>query len=285
MKERNSAIRQDNNRKKLLLPTTIYNEATRRLEELRIIRMEKEKALKKAPPEKIHIIKSGNRVQYYLRKDKSDIGGKYIPKSEVEKIRKFVQKSYDEKVLKQVSREIQCLEKCLDKSEQFIENLRKIYSDNPNEIKELINPIDISDEDYKSSWIIEEYEGKEIPGQTPVYLTKKKERVRSKSELNIANTLEDMGIPYKYEYPLTLTNGRRVYPDFTILNVKKRKVYYWEHRGMMDDPEYARHSVFKLKSYMKNGIVVGKNLIITEETSLNPLGTDEIDTIIQKFLM
>ena len=53
----------------------------------------------------------------------------------------------------------------------------------------------------------------------------------------------------------------------------------------MDDAEYARHSVFKLKSYMKNGIIVGENLIITEETSLNPLGTDEIDAIIQQFLM
>lgn len=53
---------------------------------------------------------------------------------------------------------------------------------------------------------------------------------------------------------------------------------------MMDDPEYATHTVFRMKSYMNNGIVLGKNLIITEETSMNPLGTNEINTIIETFL-
>jgi hypothetical protein len=35
---------------------------------------------------------------------------------------------------------------------------------------------------------------------------------------------------------------------------------------------------------MKNGICVGKNLIITEETSTNPLGTDEIEAVINELL-
>jgi hypothetical protein len=35
---------------------------------------------------------------------------------------------------------------------------------------------------------------------------------------------------------------------------------------------------------MQSGIILGKNLIITEETALNPLGTDEIKIIIKSLL-
>ncbi len=113
--------------------------------------------------------------------------------------------------------------------------------------------------------------------------TGKMEPVRLKSELNIANALAVKGIPYKYECPLILKNGTRIHPDFTVLNVKERKQIYWEHRGMMDDKDYATRSVLRIKTYMKNGIVIGDQLIITEETSLNPLGTNEIDAIIKEF--
>lgn len=52
---------------------------------------------------------------------------------------------------------------------------------------------------------------------------------------------------------------------------------------MMDDRDYARQAVFKMKSLMQNGIVIGDNLIITEETSANPLGTNEINEMIKSF--
>ena len=95
--------------------------------------------------------------------------------------------------------------------------------------------------------------------------------------------LESKGIPYKYECPLVLQNGIVIYPDFTLLDIRNRQEIYWEHRGMMDDKEYARNSVQRIKTLMRNGICIGKNLIITEETLTNPLGTDEIKTIIQEF--
>lgn len=57
-----------------------------------------------------------------------------------------------------------------------------------------------------------------------------------------------------------------IHPDFTILDLKNRREIYWEHRGMMDDEEYARNTVVRIKMMMKNGIVIGKNLIISEET-------------------
>lgn len=107
--------------------------------------------------------------------------------------------------------------------------------------------------------------------------------MRSKSELNIANTLYKMEIPYKYKCPFVLMNGRTVHPDFTILDIVNRREIYWEHRGMMDDRMYLKQSVQRIKEYRKSGIYVGDNLLITEETSTLPLGTDEIEDIARHF--
>jgi len=200
-------------------------------------------------------------------------------------IKRYLQKSYDEKILKLVTAEIESLKKLLAKSGNVISKVRKVYSESPAEVKELIIPIDMSDEDYALNWQNAPYEGKPLPDYLPFLETKRKERVRSKSELNIANALADKGIPYKYECPLQLSSGATIYPDFTVLDVKRRRVLYWEHRGMMDDKEYAKNSVQRIKTLMKEGLFIGDDLIITEETSTNPLGTNEIDAIIKKFLL
>ena len=118
----------------------------------------------------------------------------------------------------------------------------------------------------------------------PIYVTDKGERVRSKSELNIANMLYKMNIPYKYECPLVLSNGKIFHPDFTLLDIAKRREVYWEHRGMMDDRGYLKNTIQKVKDYRKEGICIGDNLLITEETSYLPLGTNEIVDVIQHFL-
>ena len=54
---------------------------------------------------------------------------------------------------------------------------------------------------------------------------------------------------------------------------------------MMDDKEYAKSSVLRLKALMKEDIFIGEKLIITEETLTNPLGTNEIDAIIKKYFL
>lgn len=138
----------------------------------------------------------------------------------------------------------------------------------------------ISDEDYIKKWLDVQYEGKKISEDIPVYKTNNGEFVRSKSELQIANMLKKMNCPYRYEAPFVLSDGRVVYPDFTILDVARRREVYWEHRGMMDDKQYARNSVDRIKLLIKSGLHIGADLFITEETSSSPLGTDEIEEVI-----
>ncbi len=268
----------------LLKCTDLYCEAQRRLRELTEVKQKKEYMVKNAPMGKVRIANTANRIQFYLREDNTDKCGVYISKSDTSKIKKYVQKSYDEKLLRLVDREIHTLEGFIKESGDIADRIRMIYTQYPDGAKEYIEAVDMADEDYVKLWEGIPFEGKEIADYVTVYETTKGERVRSKSELNIANALAEKGIPYKYECPLILKNGTKIYPDFTVLNVKERKELYWEHRGMLDDKEYAGNSVLRIKAYMKNGIFIGKNLIITEETSAYPLGTNEIDTVIKEFL-
>lgn len=263
--------------------TDLYLEAKRRYDELLLVKDSKEAALEKGLPGKIHVSKTSHGIQYYLRNNSSEKGGRYIHKSEISVIRQYLQKAYDEKILKLVTTEIQSLKYLLSKSERTVNNIQKAYSASHAEVKKLIIPIDVSDDDYAQSWLDEPYERKVIPDYLPFLETERKERVRSKSELNIANALAAKGIPYKYECPLQLGSGAIIYPDFTVLDVKRRRVLYWEHRGMMDDKEYAKNSVQRIKALMKEDIFIGEKLIITEETSTNPLGTIEIDAVIKKY--
>lgn len=267
-----------------LKPTNLYQEARRRLNELQVIRQKLEKRLKKYPEGKIHIVKSFSRIQYYLRTNPKDKSGVYLSKKEDKKIRIFLQKKYDENAIKHINLEIKNLENFLKKSNSTVEILRNKYSDYPQELKKQILPVDMSDEDYVKEWLSIPYVHKIIPEEIPVYLTDNGERVRSKSELNIANMLYKMEIPYKYECPLMLSSGIMIHPDFTLLDVKNRREIYWEHRGMMDDRTYLKQAVQRIKDYRKSGIYVGDNLLITEETSTIPLGTDEISGIIRHFL-
>lgn len=264
-----------------LKATNLYEEAERRKNELEGYCAELAKRFDKYPPGRIHVIKRKGGVQYYLRNDAKDKSGKYIPKSDKRLIKALLQKKYDEKVYRLLCKEKADLDTLLRNADAIVGTVRAIYAKEHSHIKNLIEPIDINDEEFAKEWLSVTYKGKEIDENVPFFLTDRHERVRSKSELNIANELNKHGIPYKYECPLVLQGGRVIYPDFTVLNVKRRKVFYWEHRGMMDEREYARHAVQRVKLLVKEGVVAGDNLIITEETSTNPLGTDEITEIIR----
>ena len=87
-----------------------------------------------------------------------------------------------------------------------------------------------------------------------IHRTLREELVRSKSEVIIANMLHERNIDYVYEKELQL-GGESRYPDFTIEDDDSGLVYYWEHCGMLHDPEYRARWELKLGWYKKHGIV------------------------------
>ena len=115
-----------------------------------------------------------------------------------------------------------------------------------------------------------------------VYKTEKGEMVRSKSELIIANMLFENHVPYTYEKELDIGGFRKI-PDFTIEDEESGDIWYWEHCGMMNDASYRKRWEAKKKLYAENGIVEGKNLIITKEDG-HGFDSSEIKKIIEKCL-
>ena len=54
---------------------------------------------------------------------------------------------------------------------------------------------------------------------------------------------------------------------------------------MMDNLAYVEKNMRKLDLYEKNGYILGKNLIVTHETSKMPLVVGVVDSYIENFLM
>lgn len=270
--------------KSYLNTSNLYEEAAKRMQELQKKKDEIKKRLEKSPKGSIRFCKSNGCLQYHLRMDSNERTGKYL-KSNDKRINIYLQKKNDEESLKLFNKELANITHFLEKSGDPITKLQSIYSQKPTDVKKRVIPIDVNDEDYVEMWLSQPYISLQIKSENQIYRSEKGDIVRSKSELNIANTLFKYHIPYKYECPFTFRTGRRVYPDFTVLQVKKRREVYWEHRGMMDDAEYLKGTIPKMKEYMNEGIFLGDRLIISEESLRSPLSTNEIEAIVRHYFM
>ncbi|GMO14748.1 MAG: ATP-dependent RecD-like DNA helicase [Termitinemataceae bacterium] len=117
-----------------------------------------------------------------------------------------------------------------------------------------------------------------------IHRTLKGHLVRSKSELVIANRLYEKGIDYEYEKEIVLDGVRRS-PDFTITTLAG-DTFYWEHCGMLGDPDYEARWEKKKEFYTVHGIIEEKNLIVTSDDKSNgALDTQKIEAMIEKYLV
>ncbi len=260
----------------------IKKELEKRRKQLLRIQKEKLKALKSAPEGCLRVCRHGEKIQYYYRRDPKDFNGVYIREKDMKLARKLAQKGYDEKVLKSTEEELKAIEKylsCIPKqvAECIYENLHQGR-------RRLVKPIEEPVWEYIQNWEQVKYQGKPFAVETAKLYTEKGERVRSKSEVMIADVLYREGIPYRYEYPLDIDEWGYVYPDFTVLDVEGRRDIYWEHFGMMDDPDYTEKAIKKIELYERNGIIPGKNLILTFETKKTPINRNVVREIIKHFL-
>ena len=53
----------------------------------------------------------------------------------------------------------------------------------------------------------------------------------------------------------------------------------------MDEPDYARKAIRKIETYEKNGILPGKNLILTFETSQSILDMKVVEKLTKEYLI
>ena len=237
---------------------------------------------KSYPAGTLRISRSHGYVQYYHRAEGDNTIGKYLGRNNIKTARLLAQKNYEQKVAAAAREELEAIEAYINQYPQIVPE--DVYDKLRDERRKLVTPFPETAEMLAERWSAREYEGLGFAEDYPEFLTDRGERVRSKSEVLIANQLENGKIPYKYECPLTLEGFGTVYPDFTALNIKQSREMYWEHLGMMDNPEYVEKAVRKISAYIQNGILPGDQLIITAETKTCPLNTRQIRMFIDRFL-
>lgn len=235
----------------------------------------KSRDLKVAPIGRIIISSCHGKHQFRILNGKNRI---YIPFSDKERISLMAQKLYDQKVLDAAIIERDLIEQLLQRlgtsPEIVIDNVAPL-------LKPYIKPVLLSDKEYVQQWETTEFIRKEPMKNSP-FVTKKGEVVRSKSELLIADRLNDMNIPYRYEAELIL-GSYILHPDFTILDVKHRREVYFEHLGRMDDLGYVKDNMDRLNIYQRNNIILGDRLFISMETIRYPLDLTYITNSLARF--
>ena len=161
-----------------------------------------------------------------------------------ELIQKLAQKEYYQKLLPTIRRNLQILDNFLNNYQYNY--LVPIYEKLVIPKQNLVIPLEIPEEKFIEQWQQVKYQPKAVDiNEEDAIITEKGEIVRSKSEKILADRFTRLGIPYHYEKPLKLKGFGIIYPDFTLLNVRNRKTIYWEHFGLMDDPDYCEKAIKK----------------------------------------
>jgi len=242
-----------------------------------------EKGLAGAPEGRLRIGRSQGCPQYFLCTRTTTTNGKYLPKSNLELAKRLAQKGYDENILKYSKTSYFHLSRLLKEYQD--DKLELIFYSENTEKQKLIVPVEETYEQKLERWISQLYSGKGFGVDDPIITTDNGLRVRSKSERFMANYFDSLGLRYKYECPLILKPYGTIYPDFTFLSRRTGEEIYWEHEGMMDNPEYAKNAIKKIELYEKNGIFPGEKLILTFESSTQILDKKILEIFVQKYML
>lgn len=107
-------------------------------------------------------------------------------------------------------------------------------------------------------------------------------KVRTKSEVIVAEKLDAYQLPHRYEEMIYIENYSFA-PDFTILT--PNGIWYWEHCGKVHDKGYLGHHDWKMGMYRRAGIVPWKNLIVTYDDENGGIDTRIIEAEIRNKLL
>ena len=213
----------------------------------------------------------------------------YIKKKDRDKATALAQQDYNNKLYNAIIRQLSQTKALIKASHSFDDELlEKVYTQMTPYRKELINPLVPDQETFVHNWLNTPFTKKTFSELDLEIFTENGERVRSKTEKIIADKYLKLGISYRYESQLILKDNGRVitiYPDFTVLNKTKRKIYYHEHFGRMDKEDYCDSALKRVELYAKNGIFIGDQLIITHETANRPMNMAYFESLIKKYLL
>ena len=246
-------------------------------------------------------------------------GGKlvYVKQSDTEQIRELSSRYFEKRVKAAALKEKKQIDNCITILEKGSESsdVDSVVEMLPEAIRDNAVLSELTGEGYARRWqesnsVVKKRRTRRMDDYHK-FKTLRGDYVGSKSEVIIADRLYVSGIPYHYEVAVTPEavpdTGRPVFdefgrvlgyeaiafspestdtlhPDFYVLNKRTRKAYFWEHLGKMDDPEYCKKNFNRFMRILDAGYVIGEDLLVTHEDSRNPLKTESIDLIIEKYL-
>jgi len=229
--------------------------------------------------EKLRIIINHDRQQYYIISANDAPNGTYLPRKDIRKAVAIAQRDYNKIAASIIKKQITAIDKFLDAYHPNA--IDDAYTKLHPGRRALVTPVREPNEDFIAAWLLHPYTGKPFEINAPKYYTSTGVRVRSKSEVIIADALSRSGIPYRYEYPTSIKGWGMLYPDFTRLDIRTREEIIWEHFGLMNDPDYVENAVQKIAHYAASGYTIGKNFIATFESSNTPLSVKQVQECIK----
>ena len=237
--------------------------------------------LRKLPEGHLRIAYIDTYCQYYRISETNPKTEVYLKEADLNLKKDLARKRYLEKVLI-VARERLKLLKYAVKL-QNTPDLDDLYlSLSPARRKLIEKPFDVDSETYAENWLKVKYETNPYPFGEAEYYSNNRERMRSKTEVIIADTLSKFGIPYKYEKAYLLSTGIRIYPDFTILNKRTRQEFILEHFGLMDNEEYRQKFYEKTELY---SVLFKDRFLFTFEEFKKPFRRTYLETLIKEYLL
>jgi len=206
----------------------------------------------------------------------------YIPKSEREYAEKLARRKYLSEQLKNLQSQLYALDNFLDDYPISANSHEELLA-KPG-YAELLTPYFQPVSIELTNWAKEPYSRNPKYPDHCIHKTASGIHVRSKSEAIIDMVLSSHRIPFRYECALEL-NSITIYPDFTIRHPVTGEFFYYEHFGMMDDPEYCRKASSKIYLYSSNGIIPSIKLLTTFETKEHPLSVTDVEQLVKQYFL
>ena len=240
------------------------------------------KRLEKAPEGSLRVSKTHGTCQFYNKTELYQ-PGKYIHSKDRPLAVRLAQKDYDKKLLEALTSQQKAIEKFIKDydPDAAIEVYEKLSAPR----KELVTPEFLSDEEFIKQFLSEPYTRLGFKDTDQEFYTANGERVRSKSEILIADALLRNKVPYLCEFPVYDNGVIFAAPDFKCLNVRLRKIFYWEHLGKLGDQDYVNRNANKFEKYTLSKDFDESSLILTFETENHPLNTKVIEEKIRRYLL
>ena len=236
--------------------------------------------IEKCPDGKLICAANGKNYKWY-RSDGHH--STYIPKSERQLAERLAYKKYLSLQLTNLIQEKKAIDAYLKHHDVNAYQKEQSFV-NSTEYKELLQKKTKILSEELEEWVNAPYPRNESHPEKLVHKTYSGCLVRSKSEALIEMFLYKNNIPFRYEC-LLQRNGTSIYPDFTIRHPKTGEVFYWEHFGMVDNPDYCKKMQSKLQFYISNGIIPTIQLITTYETKEYPLSTEKIERTVEEYFL